>query len=386
MRYTTRIFNYVNEIPDSIWDDFSDVSNIYFSKPYLKSFEEFNSQRIQFFYIVVLNGNNAISLATIQVLEFDFMGSDFTLNSNHFVQKFSDKLSSILRRKYVKIMICGSIFLSGEHGIYIKPTEDKKVVLEQIVKGIQAIVNANKYLKKWVDIILLKDFITASLPITNNLKQYNYTPIQVDPNMVLTLNPDWNNFEDYLAAFKSKFRVKAKKAYKTSSSLDVKDFNFDDINTHKKELTVLYDNVKSRASFNPEALNLSTYIALKKVLKEDFIFKVYILEDKLVGFMSGVINNSILDAHYVGINYDLNKKHAIYSRILYDYVTIGIERQVKEINFGRTAGEIKSTLGAIPQELTCYIRHKKSIANFLFKPFLRKVKPTVFEQRYPFKK
>lgn len=385
MSYTTRIFNYVNEIPNQVWDDFSEVSNVYFSKPYLKSFEEFNSQRIQFFYIIISKDNEAISIATIQVLEFDFMGSDFTSNSNQFVQKVSDKLSGVLKRNYVKIMICGSIFLSGEHGIYIKPTEDKKLVLEHIVKGIQAIVNANKYLKKWVDIILLKDFITASLPITNNLKQYNYTPIQVDPNMVLTLNSDWKNFEDYLAAFKSKFRVKAKKAYKTSSNLVVKDFSANDINSYKKELVTLYDNVKAKASFNPEALNLSTYSDLKNVLKNNFIFKGYFLDGKLVGFMTGVINNSVLDAHYVGINYDLNKKHAIYSRMLYDYVTIGIQRQVREINFGRTAGEIKSTLGAVPQELTCYIRHKKSVANFLFKPFLKKVKPTVFEQRFPFK-
>jgi hypothetical protein len=385
MSYTTRIFNYVNDIPNQVWDDFSEVSNVYFSKPYLKSFEEFNAHKIQFFYIIIYKGSHAISIATIQVLEFDFKGSDFTSNSNKFVQKVSDKLGGIIKRKYVKIMICGSIFLSGEHGIYIKPTEDKKIVLEQIVKGIQAIVNANKYLKKWVDIILLKDFITASLPITNNLKHYNYTPIQVDPNMVLTLRPDWHSFEDYIADFKSKFRVKAKKAYKTSSQLEVKEFNSDEINSYKKELTALYDNVKNKANFNPEALNLATYSALKKVLKENFIFKTYFLNGTLIGFMSGIINNSVLDAHYVGINYNLNKKHAIYSRILYDYVTIGIEHKVKEINFGRTAGEIKSTLGAVPQELTCYIRHKKSLANFLFKPFLKKVKPTVFEQRFPFK-
>jgi hypothetical protein len=376
----------VNEIPNQVWDDFSEVTNMYFSKPYLKSFEEFNSQRIQFFYIIISKDNQAISMATIQVLEFDFLGSDFTSNSNQFVQKVSDKLSGVLKRNYVKIMICGSIFLSGEHGIYIKQTEDKKLVLEHIVKGIQSIVNANKYLKKWVDIILLKDFITASLPITNNLKQYNYTPIQVDPNMVLALNPDWRSFEDYLAAFKSKFRVKAKKAYKTSHQLIVKNFNSEDIKLYKKQLTALYDNVKTKATFNPEALNLSTYGALKKVMGDNFIFKAYFLDDKLVGFMSGVINESVLDAHYVGINYDFNKKHAIYSRMLYDYVAIGIERHVKEINFGRTAGEIKSTLGAVPQELTCYIRHKKSVANFLFKPFLKKVKPTVFEQRFPFKK
>lgn len=386
MKYTTRIFKYVNEIPNLVWDDFSEISNVYFSKAYLKSLEEFNAHRIQFFYIVIYKDNHAVSLATIQVVEFDFISSDFTSNSNKFVQKVSDQLSTVLKRNYVKIMICGNMFLSGEHGIYIKPTEDKKVVLEQIVSGIQTIVNANKYLKKWVDIILLKDFITASLPITNNLKSYNYTAIQVDPNMVLMLDTNWQSFEDYLAAFKSKFRVKAKKAYKTSSQLNVRDFTADDIKTYKKELTTLYDNVKNKASFTPEALNLATYSALKNVLKDQFVFRGYFLDEVLVGFMSGVINNATLDAHYVGINYDLNKKHAIYSRMLYDYVTIGIERRVKEINFGRTAGEIKSTLGAVPQELTCYIRHKKSVANFLFKPLLKKVKPTVFEQRFPFKK
>ena len=122
------------------------------------------------------------------------------------------------------------------------------------------------------------------------------------------------------------------------------------------------------------------------MLGNDFLLRGYFLEDKLVGFMSGVVNKTSLDAHYVGIDYELNKQNAIYSRMLYDYVRIGIERKLEYINFGRTSGEIKSTLGAVPEELTCYVRHKKSIANFLFKPFLRKIKPAVFEQRYPFKK
>ena len=103
------------------------------------------------------------------------------------------------------------------------------MVLEQIIKGIQKIIDANKYLKKWVDIILIKDFLSDSLPITNRLKKYNYSSIKVDPNMVLTLNQNWNTFDDYLSAFKSKFRVKAKKAYKTSVNLIEKDFSTEDI-------------------------------------------------------------------------------------------------------------------------------------------------------------
>ena len=386
MKYSTRIFNYIDEVPELVWGSLSEADNVYFTKPYLKAFEVHNAHRIQFFYLVVYNGNEPISIATIQVLEFDFVAADFTSNANAFIQRASFCLGNLIKRNYVKIMICGSAFLSGEHGIYIKPNEDKKLVLVQLIKGIQAIINANRYLEKWVDIILLKDFITKSLPIANNLKKHNYSPVQVDPNMVLTLNPEWNEFDDYLSSFKSKFRVKAKKAYKTSSDLVAKDFTSEDVKYYKKELKKLYYNVKDKSSFNPETLNIATYVSLKEVLKEDFIIRGYFLEDTLVGFMSGVVSQNSLDAHYVGIDYDLNKKHAIYSRMLYDYVKIGIERKLGSINFGRTAGEIKSTLGAVPEELTCYVRHKKSVANFLFKPFIRKIKPSVFEQRFPFKK
>ena len=386
MNYSTRIFNYIDEVPNLVWESLSIANNVYFSKGYLNAFEVNNSNRIQFFYFVVYSKEQPISIAVIQVLEFDFFQVDFTSNANAFVQKASSWLGRLMKRDYVKIMICGNVFLSGEHGIYIKPKEDKKLVIEELIKGVQAIINANKYLEKWVDIILLKDFITKSLPIANNLKTYNYSPVQVDPNMVLTLDSAWKNFDDYLSSFKSKYRVKAKKAYKTSEGLIVKDFTSEDIKTHKRELANLYYNVKNKSSFNPETLNIATYISLKEVMGNDFLLRGYFLEDKLVGFMSGVINKTSLDAHYVGIDYELNKQNAIYSRMLYDYVRIGIERKLEYINFGRTSGEIKSTLGAVPEELTCYVRHKKSVANFLFKPFLRKIKPAVFEQRYPFKK
>jgi len=386
MRYATRIFNYIDEIPELVWESLSEANNVYFTKQYLKAFEAHNAHRIQFFYLVVYNVNTPISIAIIQVLEFDFIEADFTSNANAFLQKASYYLRNLIKRDYVKIMICGSAFLSGEHGIYIKSSEDKKLVLEQLIKGIQAIINANRYLEKWVDIIVLKDFITKSLPIANNLKAYNYSAVQVDPNMLLTLDASWKNFDDYLSSFKSKFRVKAKKAYKTSNNLVVKNFTVAEVKRYKEELTRLYYNVKDKSKFNPETLNIATYISLKEALKDDFVLRGYFLEEKLVGFMSGVVSKNSLDAHYVGIDYDLNKKYAIYSRMLYDYVKIGIDRKLGYINFGRTAGEIKSTLGAIPEELTCYVRHKKSVANFLFKPFIRKIKPSVFEQRYPFKK
>lgn len=385
MNLSKEIYHYVSDIPDQVWEDLNE-SSIYFSKSYLKAFEAHNANSIRFNYIIIFREARAVSIATVQIVEFDFSETDLSSNSNKFIQTILHRLHCFIKKDYVKIVICGNVFLSGEHGIFIKSNENKKEVLNQVVRGIHKIINSNKYLKKWVDIILLKDFITESLPITDELKKKRYAAINVDPNMVLTLDADWKTFEDYLASFKSKFRVKAKKAYKTSSSLIEKDCNSEDIVTYKEELTQLYANVIDKAGFNPATLNLNTYASLKKDLGESFVFRAYFLEDKLVGFMSGLINEKTLDAHYVGLDYKLNKSYAIYSRILYDYVQVALSKNLNQINFGRTASEIKSTLGAIPEELTCYVRHKKSVANFIVKPFLSKVKPKPFEQRLPFKK
>ena len=101
--------------------------------------------------------------------------------------------------------------------------------------------------------------------------------------------------------------------------------------------------------------------------------------------MSGVINNDSLDAHFVGIDYNLNREFAIYQRMLYDYIKVAIDNNLKTLNFGRTASEIKSSVGAEPQDLTIYLRHKKSITNKIIKLFLRRVEPTPFRQNLPFK-
>ena len=73
MSYSIRIFNYVDEIPNIVWDKLSIAENIYFTKPYLKAFEVHNSQKTQFFYLIVFNKTEPVSIAIIQVLEFDFL-------------------------------------------------------------------------------------------------------------------------------------------------------------------------------------------------------------------------------------------------------------------------------------------------------------------------
>jgi hypothetical protein len=116
------------------------------------------------------------------------------------------------------------------------------------------------------------------------------------------------------------------------------------------------------------------------------MLKGYFLKGKLVGFQSGFEYNDSLDAHFVGIDYGINQEYSIYSRMLYDYVEEGIRRKVQRISFGRTAMEIKSTVGAFPVDLKCYIKHRSNTPNRLLKVLFHYVKPSEYDQRIPYKK
>lgn len=383
---TELYFSSVKDITKEIWKELNCSKNLYFHPDYLFSLEK-NNPHIAFTYIVLLNEKEQpIALATIQVIEFALDTIENSLNQNfHNLKCFGRKLGIFPKLKPIKLLVCGNIFVSGEHGIFIKDNTNKQKVIKSLAKSITKLTNANKELSKDISIYLIKDFIKESLGVLDELHDVNYYSFNVEPNMVLFIDNNWSNFEDYLSNMKTKFRVKAKRALKLSNGLVVKDSSIENIKAFLPEITQLYKKVAEKAEFNLGDFNIETYLSLKNKLGENYILKTYWNENKLVGFMSGMIANNSLDAHFVGIDYSLNKELAIYQRMLYDYVTIAIDRKLKTINFGRTASEIKSSIGAIPQDLTCYIRHKKSLTNKFLKPFLNYIEPKPFKQKKPFK-
>lgn len=377
--FSAKILNTVNAITAEQWQSLNCLDNTYFTPEFLEVYETSNPN-IDFRYILILEDNKAIAIANIQIID---LGIDAILKNIKISERLKKIIDFFMCKNVLRIMFCGNIFLSGEHGIFLKKGVDKHQVFSAITKAIKEL-SITKELKP-LHAIFVKDFYADSLHITDELKKYGYASMPVEPNMILKINSNWLSFDDYKADLKSKYRVKVNKADKTSSVLTVKHFSEDDFANHKDELQLLYENTIANANFNAQVLDLDTYIKLRALYKDDFIVKAYFYENKLVGFLSALINESHLDAHFIGLNYDLNRECAIYPRILNDYVKLGIQHNVSQINFGRTASEIKSTIGAKPENLMCYIRHKRKSVNRLLKPFFSKVQIKGFKEHYPFK-
>ncbi|WP_064966526.1 hypothetical protein [Tenacibaculum ovolyticum] len=376
-------FYNINEIPNDIWKQLDCENNLYFNSKYLEALQ-LNNSSIKFAYIVLFNENDyPVALATIQIVDFYLDSVQNNMQSVvEWMKCMGRKLGLIPPENVFKILTCGNTFVSGEHGFFIKDNQDKNTIIQSIAKAVVDFENLST--KNTADVFMFKDFENKS-QFTTTLYNEGYNSFNVDPNMVLHLDNNWNNLDDYLAALKTKFRVKARKAFKLSAMLKIEDVTAGRLSELFPEMTSLYKTVSAKASFNLVDFNLETYKTLKENLGDDYFLKVYWLENKLVGFLSGVFNQESLDAHFVGIDYTNNKEYAIYQRMLYDYISLGIAKKVKTINFGRTASEIKSSVGAVPKDLTIYLRHKKTIPNRILSLFLKRIQPSEFTQRHPFK-
>ena len=376
------VFNAVDKLNTLEWNKVVGSSNIYASIEYLDALEKSLGDEIGFRYLVFYNqNNNPVAIAIVQFLHF----YDKDYKEQEQLCHIRNKIKhSLIDSSGIEIMTCGSPFACGENGFIFTSEISKTEAYNNLARGLIQLQKTEKKTNK-APVIIIKEFWPESTSNSDNMIKEGFRDFMIDVNMVMKMQPQWTTFESYIASMNAKCRTKAKGAFKKSSAIKIVDFQENDIIQHKATIEILYQSVVDKSAFKFGALNGDTFVYLKKNLKDKFIINGYFLNDELVGFSSAFLFNSILDANYVGINYTLNQEHAIYQRMLYQYVEIALQHKCTELRFGRTAEEIKSTVGALPINMKLYIRHQNKIKNSLLKPVFGSITPSSFELRTPFK-
>lgn len=373
--YKTIAYHSVDDIPKIYFEQIGCSDSFYYSHPFLNAFEKAN-KIIDFYYIVFLENEQAVALAIVQTLDINITGSRDTLP---FSQRVLHNIQSYINTHKTRIQVCGNIFLSGEYGLVVKEGVERRSVYKTLSRKLKLLPT-----KRPTQILILKDFNALQDTAASVVEKEGYQSFAVEPNMKIKLV--WNDFDEYKASLKSKYRVKLNKADSVSSQLEAHSLSAEEIGLIAQELTVLYTNITEKSPFNAANITIKTYQMLKEYFPEKVYVTTYRKDGHLVGFSTAFHVENKLDAHFIGIDYQYNKTDAIYPRILNDHLRLGFDLSVSEINLGRTASEIKSTLGARAEHLRCYIKHRKTIANFFFKPLIRQIKMTEYKQHQPFKK
>ncbi|WP_244548144.1 hypothetical protein [Aquimarina spongiae] len=374
-------YDRIEDVPIEDWNSVNKKNNTFLSLAYLQTLEDTLLENIKFRYIVFYEGTTAVGIAAAQLIKFN----SAELKFQEFPCKINEAIKNTLFKNLeVKVLVCGNLFSCGEHGFLY---DSNKVTAKQ---AFESLSNALREIRKSENtekpsFILLKEFWPQSFAESDYIKEHDFREFKIDVNMVVHIEDSWSTFDDYLSSMRTKFRTRAKKVFKKSENIVIRDFGSEDIEQFQKEIDRLYLSVIEKADFKIGKLNASTFKQLKQNLKDAFIFRGYFLNEKLVGFTSSFVLGNVLDANHIGIDYTYNKEYDIYQKMLYDYVDLAITNKAKELRLGRTAEIIKSCVGAKPVEMKLYVRHGNSISNTLLKPLVELISPSEYEIRNPFK-
>ncbi len=377
-----RVYNSFNELNEPHWRAMINASHRFICPEYLKSMEASHDEGLDMRFAMVYSEDRLIGVMAFQITHFTT--SDEAYSSK--ILKFLNQTVRIFRSRHVhNILICGNAFATGEHGFKFLDSVSAEKRAEFIHVAMRKISKLEKRRGKRICAMLIKDFYPYSNELAEKLTKKGYQSFQVDHNMVMPVNPSWKTFENYLDDLNTKFRTKAKSAMSKSATLTVEEPEIDVLIAQDKRIKELYNNVYEKADFRLGKFNLSTISELKKNMGDHFHIRTYSLNGKLIGFSTAMICDHVLEAHTIGIDYEENREFAVYQRMLYDFVETAIRSKCTRIVFGRTAEEIKSTIGAFPVDLTCCMGRPRRISNALLSLILQYVKPTEYPQRQPYK-
>jgi predicted N-acyltransferase len=183
-----------------------------------------------------------------------------------------------------------------------------------------------------------------------------------------------------------KYRDQYKRARKKASGIEKRKMDLSDIIKQEDIIYDLYYHVAKNAHFNTFFLTKNHFRTLKEVLKDQFLFYGYFLDEKLIGFNTIIKNGKVMDTYFLGYDDTIQREKMLYLNMLYDIVAYSINKGYKEIVFARTALEIKSSIGAQPQEMFGFIKHNNPIIDLAIEKIFCYLDPEViWQERNPFK-
>lgn len=387
--YTFTCFEDINLAPVDDWTKALKNKNVFLSHSYLSVLHKEKTEHFRFRYVIIYNRKDPIGVVYFQIN--DFSASLFGELIEKQISDLKSKRASIFQ-KYIehnedetimRLVTCGNNFISGEHGFCLDVNSKKTTF--KLVEGVIDCVSRAEKLRGKISAVLVKDFYEEGFGDKDCWYCTRFKHFNVEPNMIVDLPKGLSNLTDYFATFSKKYRNRAKHILAASESLTKKRLSIDEISFYKNNMHDLYTQVFNQAKFKLVHLSPSYFEDVINAETNSFYVDAWFLGNQMVSFACGFCLENEVEAHYVGFDYALNKEYELYQTILYSFIEQAILMKKSKINLGRTASEIKTTVGAKPHELLCYIKPQNTVSKLIMKPFMQFLQPTDWIPRNPFK-
>ncbi len=388
--FSFSLFAKANELPSSDWEHITEKKTVFLECDYLKIVERGEYTQLTCRYVIVYHKKKPCGIIYFQIADFkaevfgELLGQPEDGLKSRRLNIFEKYIDSNKNEILLRLFTCGNNLVSGEYG-YLFESKLKEKTAHELVLKIIDLVSKEEKLKTTISAVLIKDFHKALEPKTIFINE-KYSEFFVEPNLVVDIPPQIKSINEYIDLFSKKYRNRAKSIFNSFLGVEKKQLSLDQIKSYERELYMLYEEIFDKAKFKLIKLPKDYFSSVKAAFRESFRVIAFFYEEKLIAFASCfIMPDGSLEAHYIGFNYGLNNKFNLYQNILYVMINEAIVNKCTKVNLGRTASEIKTTVGAKPVQLICYIKPQNTISKLIQKPFISFLQPAEWIPRNPFK-
>ncbi len=324
--------------------------------------EESLDDDVSFSYLLIYNNENRLAaICYFQKIHFQ---------QKHYLSPFEKfpllkPLERFVTRNGFHLLVCGNLLRIDSCGLFYNPDLANA---SQIFSLLENFYQSNK---PQADAILIKDWNEETdIEWVNENK---YSSWEGDLTMKFNVNALWNNFDDYTKSLRHRYAQRVRKSRKLLYPLVRRELTAAEIESFTNELETLYKNVVLKQSIRLVIVKRNYFMEMKSRLGPKFRIHGYFKNEKLVGFTSQILNDELLELHFIGLDYEMNQKHWLYFNMLYDAIDDAITLKKSQIELGRTARQAKSNIGAYAVYFKNYFRIRgfitSTLVNLLRKSF-----------------
>ncbi len=371
----------------TLWDELAAEAPFFLQRPFLQVIEQAPPHQMRFVYLVFFQYNCPCGIAYGQLLNLDMQESLQTplAAEKGWMGYLKRQLAGLTR---FQMLVCGNMLQTGAQGFHFADDAalPPRLVAQLLEAALQCAAEKFRTLGQRVNILMVKDVHSAHRALLYELQLKSFSLFSFQPSMIFHINPSWQTFDDYLEAMSSKYRVRARRAFKKKNGLERRAIDAAALCPESSSVYELYREIAAHADFNAFALHPGYFCALARNMSAQFQIWGYYLQDQLIGFYSSIQAQGVQEAHFVGFKNAFNASHHLYLNMLYDMVSDAIHARVHTLHLARTAMEIKSSIGATPEYYPCLIKHLHPVANWLMPYCIRFMEPEAnWTPRHPFR-
>lgn len=368
------------------WDAVTEPRGFLMQRAYFRELERVRPPNLDPRYALLYRGDEPVAALGMQIVGIDATNLRKDTPKKGLRGLASRAVAKVAERLSARVLVVGNLLSYGNHGIAIRPgLEGDRDVWHGIGEAAYRVRRAEQHAGS-ADFVLLKDFTAAEREQSGLLRELGFRPLETEPNMVLTLAPQWRSHADYLAALSAKYRKNLRSRVLdpiAAAGLIVR--RLDDVAAVAGRLQELYLAVQQNAAVRPITLGADYWPALARGAGDRARFAAIERAGTLVGFVVTLREDErTAIGYHIGFDREAAGDLPLYLRLLQCTVEDGIALGCARLSLGRTALEPKAALGAKPEPLHVWVRHRQPVLNKLLRGLLGRIHHDEAPERNPF--